>query len=600
MYPKLRRGVLLSCLFAAGFAATPSRALDGVVFNVGADKDLEATIKGASLTEAARAEGRTDAQEIFGAAQADYARILGALYAAGHYSGVISIKIDGREAADILPLNAPRTIRKVEINVNPGAPFKFSRAEASPLGARTEMPEGFKAGEPALSGVIRSAAQASVDGWRNLGHAKARIADQSLTADHRQALLDARLRLDPGPEVRFGKLTFSGQKRMKLYRLNKIAGLTEGEKYSPEELRRASERLRRTGVFRSVALTESERLGPGNTLDIAAQVSEMPLRRLGFGAEATTTEGISLSTTWMHRNLLGGAERLIVEGALTHIGLDNDNGIDWRLGMALERPATFTPDTTARLTLDFERTNDDDERLDVFEFGFGLIHYYSDSLTLRSDLKYGFNRVTDPAGSRIYRSLSLPTGATWDRRDNAFDPKRGFWIDAELTPFQGFGDTGSGIRAKFDARGYKAVGSRVVMAARLQGGYITGSDILDVPRDYLFWSGGGGTVRGYSFRSLGVRQPGTTTEIGGTEFISGSLEARTKATEKIGVVAFADYGRVTDSLFTSATEENWHMGAGLGLRYATPVGPIRLDIATPVAGRDGDGVQFYLGIGQAF
>lgn len=598
MFPVRRLSVLLTLFVTA--AAPPALALEDVGFRItGASDGLEDSLRGASLTQTAKAEDRTDPQEIFAAARSDYGRLLGALYAAGHYSGTISIRIDGREAADIAPLNAPKAIRKVEIIVNPGPVFHFSRAEAGPLAAKTEMPTGFRVGDPALSGTIRDAAEAAVTGWRNAGHAKANIANQSLTADHPKAVLDARIGIAPGPQVRFGALTFTGQQRMKLYRLHKIAGLPEGETYSPEELRKAADRLRRTGVFRSVALTEAETLGPGNTLDIAANISEMPLRRLGFGAEITSSEGATVSAFWLHRNLFGGGERFRIEAEASQIAMKNDK-MDWALGLELERPASFTPDTSAILTLDLAREADNRSRADIFSFGFGLRHVFDNKLSGRADLLYSITKTKDDdLGDRTYRNLSLPVGLTWDRRDDAFDPQRGFWIDAELRPFIGFGTTGSGVRGKFDARGYRKLGERVVFAARLQGGFITGSDILETPRDYLFWSGGGGTVRGQPFRALGV-DISPNASIGGTRWIGGSLEVRTKVTEKIGAVGFFDYGKVTDATYNAPTEPNWHGGAGLGLRYTTPVGPLRLDVAAPAGGRKGDGVQFYLGIGQAF
>lgn len=598
MFPVRRLSVLLTLFVTA--AALPALALEDVGFRItGAPDGLEDSLRGASLTQTAKAEDRTDPQEIFAAARSDYGRLLGALYAAGHYSGTISIRIDGREAADIAPLNAPKAIRKVEIIVNPGPVFHFSRAEAGPLAAKTEMPTGFRVGDPALSGTIRDAAEAAVTGWRNAGHAKANIANQSLTADHPKAVLDARIGIAPGPQVRFGALTFTGQQRMKLYRLHKIAGLPEGETYSPEELRKAADRLRRTGVFRSVALTEAETLGPGNTLDIAANISEMPLRRLGFGAEITSSEGATVSAFWLHRNLFGGGERFRIEAEASQIAMKNDK-MDWALGLELERPASFTPDTSAILTLDLAREADNRSRADIFSFGFGLRHVFDNKLSGRADLLYSITKTKDDdLGDRTYRNLSLPVGLTWDRRDDAFDPQRGFWIDAELRPFIGFGTTGSGVRGKFDARGYRKLGERVVFAARLQGGFITGSDILETPRDYLFWSGGGGTVRGQPFRALGV-DISPNASIGGTRWIGGSLEVRTKVTEKIGAVGFFDYGKVTDATYNAPTEPNWHGGAGLGLRYTTPVGPLRLDVAAPAGGRKGDGVQFYLGIGQAF
>lgn len=596
---RIRHSLVLTCAAAALSLSSPVGALDTVTFALpGVSDDLADSLRGASLTEAARRDGRTDAQEIFGAAQADYARLLGALYAAGRYSGTISIRIDGREAADIAPLNAPSRIGTVTIEVNPGPEFAFSRAEAGPLAPGTDLPDDFAAGRPALSGTIREAADAAVDRWREVGHAKARVGNQQLTANHPRRTLDARLGIAPGPQVRIGKLTFTGQNRMRLARLYKIAGLKEGVIYSPEELRKAAERLRRTGVFRSVALTEAETLGPGNTLDIAANVSEMPWRRLGFGAELSSTEGGTVSAFWMHRNLLGGAERLTIEAEASKIGLKSGGGMDYSLGATVERPASFTPDTTAKLTAGVERKNDEGTRTDLIAFGFGLSHIFSDRLTARADLVYIVARATDATATRYYRALSLPVGVTWDRRDDKLDPTRGFWVDAEAMPFLGFKSTGSGLRATLDARGFYPVGERVVLAARLQGGIIAGSPLADTPTDYRFWSGGGGTVRGQPYKSLGVTVGGIAS--GGSQFIGGSLEVRGKVTEKIGVVGFFDYGRVTDGDFTAAPLSNWHAGAGIGVRYATPVGPLRLDLAAPAGGRKGDGVQFYLGIGQAF
>ena len=596
---RFRSGLLAGFALAlATLAPHPARALDRVEFVLpGVADDLAETLRGASLTEAARRNGGADAQQVFAAAQADYGRLLGALYAAGHYSGVIAIRIDGREAAEIAPLNAPGRIGTVRIEVRPGPPFLFGAAQVTPLAPDTALPQEFAPGQTAFSGTIRAAAEAAVDGWRAVGHAKARVSDQQLTADHPRAVLDARIGIAPGPQVRFGQIRFAGQARMRLARLEKIAGLPRGAVYSPEEMRKAADRLRRTGVFRSVALAEAETLGPGDTLDISATVVELPWRRLGFGAEVTSTEGGTLSAFWLHRNLRGGGERFRIEAEATHIGL-NDGGIDWRLGLELERPATFTPDTTARLTLDFERQRGRDSRIDTIDLGFGLSHVFSDRLTARADIVYAITRSSDTRGQRTFRHLSLPVGLTWDRRDNKLDPRRGFWLDAEAKPFLGFGSTGSGLRATLDLRGFQPIGDRLVLAGRLQAGVIGGAGLLDVPSDYLFWSGGGGTVRGQPFRSLGVNIGRMLA--GGTQFIGGSVELRGKVTDKIGVVGFFDYGRVTDSRFSAAPASNWHAGAGIGVRYATPVGPLRLDIAAPAGGRKGDGMQFYLGIGQAF
>jgi translocation and assembly module TamA len=108
-------------------------------------------------------------------------------------------------------------------------------------------------------------------------------------------------------------------------------------------------------------------------------------------------------------------------------------------------------------------------------------------------------------------------------------------------------------------------------------------------------------VRGQPYQSLGVevlQAGGEPVQTGGTAFLAGSLELRAKVTDKIGVVGFVDAGQVSALDFNGSG--GWHAGAGLGLRYDTGFGPIRLDVAAPVGGDTGSGVQIYVGIGQAF
>lgn len=571
----------------------------------GGDEALAKALRGASLVLAARNDKVTDPQELFSSAQAEYGRIVGALYAKGYYSPVVSVRIDGREAADIPPIDVPSRIDRIEVTVAPGLPFTFSRAEIAPLADGTTMPDGFRVGERAESELIKAAVAAGVDGWRAIGHAKAGPSGQSIVADHARQALSAEVTLAPGPRLRFGPLAVEGHERMKLRRILKIAGLPEGEVFDPEELRRAAERLRRTGVFKSVSLTEDEAITAPDLLGITATVVEEKPRRFGFGAELASFDGLDLTGYWMHRNLLGGAERLRVEGEITNIGAQS-SGVDYALGVTLDRPATFTPDTTVGLSFDLAHLNEEDYDADIISAGINAQHYFSDTLTGRGALEYTAANITDVAGRFDYRHLSLPVGLTWDRRDDKLDATRGFFLDAEVQPFQGFGFTDSGLRAFVDARAYRNLsrGDRpFVLAGRVQAGAVFGSSLLGTPRDYLFYSGGGGTVRGHPYQSLGVnvlRSAGAAQyTTGGQAFLAASVEARAMVTQSIGVVGFVDAGHVGALDFFDGVND-WHAGAGLGLRYATGFGPIRLDVAAPVGGKTGDGIQIYVGIGQSF
>jgi translocation and assembly module TamA len=582
----------------------PSLALDRLDFTVaGGPKRLDKAVRAASLLLAQQAEGVTDAQDLFAAARADYARILGTLYAEGHYSAAISIRIDGQEAAGIAPLNAPDRIGTITVSVDPGPLFVFSKAKVAPLAPETALPPGFRPGKPAQSTLIEAAVGAAVLGWREEGHAKAAPSNQSIVADHPKATLSAEIAVDPGPKLRFGAVTVAGADRMEVRRIIKIAGLREGEVFSQSELDRAANRLKRTGVFRSVTLTEATAPVSGDLLPIGITVVEEKPRRYSFGAEIASADGISVSGFWLHRNLLGGGERLKIDAAITNIG-SGKSGTDYLFGVTIDRPATLTPDTTATLTFGVGHLDEVDYYADFAEVGLGFRHYFSENLTARVAVNYEYAEGRDPGGAFRFRSLSLPIGVTWDKRDKAADARKGFYLDATLKPFSGFGTTGSGARLTFDGRVYRSFGEgdRVTFAGRLQAGAVLGSDLLETPRDDLFFSGGGGTVRGHSYRSLGIavnRGLGDQFLIGGTYMLAASAEVRTRVTDKIGVVGFVDAGRIgVDGFFDDLGD--WHAGAGLGLRYETGFGPIRFDVAAPIGKTSEKGVQIYIGLGQSF
>lgn len=596
------RPFLTAAAFIAGLATSPVQAVDSFRFlTPGAPDDLRKTIESASLLFEMRRDKGTDAQDLIAAAEADYGRILGALYAEGFYSGVIHIVIDGREASDIAPLDAPQAIRRIEVTVNPGLRFTFLRARMKPYAPGTKLPPQYADGRYARSTSIEAAATAGVNGWRDLGYAKARIAGQHIVADHADRKIESWIYLDPGRKLRFGRLAISGNKRTRTERVAAIAGYPQGKVFSPEELDIVATRLRRTGAFRSVSLTEAETPNADGTLDIALTLVEEKKRRFGFGAEIESSQGLSLTGYWLHRNLFGGAERLRFDAAITGIGGQEGGGPDFSLGVRFDRPATFTPDTAAFAEFGLAREDETDYVSDSVTIGGGLTHEFSRYLSGQAELKYYAARVSDATGVTNFRLASIPVTATWDNRDKALDATRGYFLNAGIEPFVGFGSTGSGARITGDARAYKALGDRFVLAGRAQIGTVLGPSILATPRDFLFFSGGAGTVRGQPYQSLGVNitRGLASIKIGGRTFIGISGEARVKINDRLGFVGFYDAGYIS-AFGLGEGNGTWQSGAGIGLRYDTGIGPIRFDIAAPVEGPTSDGVQFYVGIGQSF
>jgi translocation and assembly module TamA len=579
--------------------APPAWAISDLQFRVNGGSDvLRTELERASLLRQAQSQNVADALEIFSTARAEYGRLIGVFYEQGYYAPQISVRMDGREAADISPLDPPARVRQIVVDMVPGPAFSFGRAQIAPLAEGTTLPAAFVSGAPARSTVIRDATGAAIDQWRAQGHAKASPTAQAITASHPSQSLDVAITLTPGPRLRFGDLRPNGQENVRAERIVEIAGLPTGEVFDPDEIDRAAQRLRATGTFSSAALREAEAANPDGSLDISASVVEALPRRIGAGLEYDTERGGKVTGFWLHRNLLGGAERFRIEGMIDGLGA-RTGGLDYSLGVEFSRPATFTPDTTLTFEAIAETEKERDFEARRIRADVKLVHRYSDSLTFSGGFGLLAERADFGPGLAIrgdYRLFLVPFDVTYDRRDDERNPRSGYYLNASLTPFFGSSGTGAGFRATADMRGYYPLGERFILAGRAQLGAVYGPSLLATPRDFLFYSGGGGSVRGQPYRSLGTTTGGVFS--GGKGFAATSLELRMKATETIGLAAFADAGYVSAGTFAGASD--WHAGAGIGLRYDTAIGPLRLDVGFPVRGGTGQGAQLYLGIGQAF
>ncbi|MEH6646640.1 autotransporter assembly complex protein TamA [Sulfitobacter sp.] len=595
---RVRRAAVASAV--VWMAAAAAHSADVQVTGIEND-DLRDDIRAGSLLveQTLLEDNPPTTAEILAAAQADYKRLLAVLYDNGYFGGVINIAVDGRGAAAIPPVQPPGNISKVNISVEPGPKFRFGRTRIAPLAPNTELPEGFTEGKTASLGVLKSTVSAGVAGWRAQGHAKAALTKQDLTADHPNRIISADLALDPGPRLRFGPLVIKGESDVRRERIIDIAGLPEGEVFTPEEIRLSTERLRRTGAFSAVALNEAEQFGPNDTLPVIAQITDAPKRRLGFGAELSTLEGLTLSAFWLHRNFLGGAERLRFDAKIAGIG-GNSGGTDYTLSARFERPATFNEDTDFYALAKIEQLDEVSYFSRQLDLEAGIKRIATEKRTYTLGLGLRTAKTRDVFGEDKYTLLTMPLSAEFDYRDDRLNATTGYYLKANVMPFVALSGSDNGVRSFVDARGYKTFGSAspVTFALRGQLGSVYGPDLAQAPADYLFYSGGGGTVRGQDYQSLGV--PVGTATIGGRSFAGLSAEVRVGVTDSIGIVGFADAGYIGEEQFYDGSG-TWHSGVGLGLRYNTSIGPIRLDVAVPTSGPEtGNNLQVYIGIGQSF
>jgi translocation and assembly module TamA len=204
-------------------------------------------------------------------------------------------------------------------------------------------------------------------------------------------------------------------------------------------------------------------------------------------------------------------------------------------------------------------------------------------------------------------TYGLSGNIAYDRRNDPFDATRGYYLAATADPFYEaeFGNTAA--RTTVEGRVYRGFGEddRIVLAGRALVGSYFGPDAAESPPDMLFFAGGGGSVRGYPYRSIGVETLPSGIDddpfiVGGAGLIEGSGELRYRFGESWGAVGFVDTGYVTETSGFGG-ETDLRTGAGLGVRYYTPIGVLRGDLAAPLNRRPDDSpVALYIGIGQAF
>ncbi|EBA15959.1 outer membrane protein, OMP85 family [Roseobacter sp. SK209-2-6] len=589
-------GAAISCLGAV--SAEPALSAE-VHFNApGASVELSDRLQAASTSLGVAQSNNV--QEILAAALSDYRTLVQVLYDAGHFAPIVHVRLDGREAALIQPLYLPRQVQAVAITVKPGPRFRFSHASIGPLPAHPEasIPKGFARGEDANTGILKEAADAGTQAWRQAGHAKAQIAGQEIAANHRSATLRARLHLNPGPKLRFGYLQAVGDSDVSPQAIQRIAGFPTGEVFHPDLAAKTATRLRRTGTFASVTLKEAPTPNPDGSLDFTARLEDMPKRRLTFGAELSSTDGLEVSASWMHRNLFGNAEKFRFETRLSGIGSSND--LDGRIALRLDQPATLGPDDNLFYLLEAERL--DEEHYSTFQAlgGIGVRRVFSDHLFAEAGIGATSILATDAFGKRRFKYAAGFLRVEYDRRNSSVDASRGYFLDARARPFFGLDGRDPGLQLKLDGRIYHGLGGsdRIVLAGRAQLGSVIGPSLGDTAPTLLFFSGGAGSVRGHEFQSLGI--PVGTNASGGRGYLALSGEIRAKIGEKFSLVGFADIGYLdSDSFITSSSQS--HAGAGIGLRYdVAGIGPLRVDFAYPVKGDKTDGLQFYIGVGQAF
>ncbi len=612
---------------------TPKPAPNVAAYSVVVDVDessLKQSIQDVSNLYKLRSSPPENGDGLARRAEADIPGLIDALWAQGYYDASVTVAVEGRpidingvglDAATAAANSAiGATVIETKIRVVAGPLYTLrtihvADAHDAPLDPDVVVPRvlKIKPGDPARANAIRDMQARIVDALRSKSHPLAKIVHASATVVHPERVVDVDVRVDPGPLAGFGQVTVTGTRDLDPAVVRSFIYVEPGDPYSPQKVAALRKSVGQIEAIGSTRILESDHLEPDGNLPITVQVDERAKHAISLGAQYSTLDGPSVQASYTDRNLFGGGERLRLFATL---GFTTDNGgnpdvtniFDVRrllgqVGASFIKPGLGgTPND---LLIDILGVRDVTTSYTA-EYGnitTAIRHRFSDELSIQGGVEFERGRSDDPFGSVNYQLFGLTGTAKYDNTDNLLNPTRGVRVTATAEEFPTF--AGSSIdlfQAKAQASTYYSVDddSRYILAGRVALGTLQGPSIFEIPDNRRFFAGGGGSVRGYSYRSL-APLGANLYPIGGSSLLEASLEARIKITDTIGIVPFFDAGGAFASAFPTFGSDDLRYAAGLGLRYYTGFGPIRLDVATPLSRRPFDSViAVYIGIGQAF
>ncbi|MEI9424394.1 autotransporter assembly complex protein TamA [Mesorhizobium sp. Cs1299R1N1] len=568
-----------------------------------ADKDLVKKLENASALKGDEDRPVSGSLGLMAKARSDREQLVAALYADARYEGVVTITIDGKPLDELPPdaeFKGPQPI-PVAITVAAGPKFTLGniRLEGDAAGLMS-ADYGLISGGDAGSGAVLKAEALIVRTLKEQGRPLARVTDRQIAADHATSTLDVTLTVAAGPVAGYGATTVEGTEKVDRDFTEYMTGLKRGKQYSPQEISDARDRLLALEVFNSVTFKEADKLDAEGNIPIDVQVSERKPRFFGLGGTFSNTEGLGLEGYWGHRNLFGRAEKLRIDGAISGIGSNNLSELNYNAGIMFEKPGVIGP--ASKFFASVKTVLEHPDAYDHFSVkgSTGLSYELDKRQTVSAEVALDYSRIHDAFGKHTYLIASIPLQYVYDNRDSRLNPTRGFRVLAYAEPSYDILSGAAFLKLKGEGSAYQSLdtASKFVLAERVAIGSIVGAGLQSVPADRRFYSGGGGSVRGYAYQGIGPKDF-TGQPIGGLSFFETSVEMRIAVTDTIGIVPFVDAGTVSTKSVPNFSDVK--VGAGVGLRYVTPFGPLRIDAAVPLNRDPGDPhFGIYAGIGQAF
>ena len=618
---------LLSCIAAR--AADP-QAYKVTLVSVG-DGDIDQTMKATSDLLALRTSAPVSPFGLIARARSDTDRLKTALESFGYYESQVIININGLklndpslgEALSALPKGSTA---QVAVSFNLGTLYHLRQIEIEgevPPSINARETLGLKTGQPAVASVVLAGGARLLTAMQEQGYAFAQV-DAPVAFEAADApVLDLSFHVNGGRKANIGEIHIQGLKRVHESLLRRRLLLHQGDPYKPSAIEAARHDLLALSVFQQVSVQIGSQVDESGGVPITFKVTERLRHAIALSAAYSSDLGGSGGATWTDRNVFGNAEQLSLTANVTNLGGSDTTGTGYNTGVKYTIPEFLHRDQSLELALSaikqdliaYDQTAKTfsatlSRRLSsVWRVSAG-VSTTEEQITQVTSVKEVNGQLVGIPQLFNYTLIALPFSVVYDSTDLPTpldDPSHGYRGSLSLTPTYAIGHpnatfliTQVKIATYFDLDNLLPIApGRSVLAARALAGFAQGAGELSLPPDQRFYAGGTSTVRGYAYQLVGPVFPQTDIPVGGTAITAAGLEFRQRFYANWGAVAFVDAGQVSASL--KPLPDDIRVGTGAGVRYYTPIGPIRLDFAVPVNRRRGeDSFEVYIGLGQAF
>jgi translocation and assembly module TamA len=571
---------------------------------------LDAALSGSSTLISLRESAPVGGFALAERARQDSARVESALHSFGYYKAKVTITIAGHALDDP---SLPATIDSAPANPPLKVDAAFDLGPRFTLGNVTitgtvppDVPGHLrlKPGDPAESAPILAAQARLLDALKQDGYPLAKVPTPVAVLHPDVNQLDVEFQPDSGPHADIGPITIDGLKDMHEAFVRKRLLLHQGEPFSPSAIEKACADLAGLGPFASVRAEPADALDPEGQLPVTFDLTERPLHAVDVGVAYSTDLGVNANVGWHDRNLFGNAEQLNLTAG-NQLGGNAVTKPGYNAGAQFIKPDFLARDQQLEIDLNAVKQSlqayDQTALLEKAALNRKLSPRWTVSLGLSAEQE----SIIQEGVTRHYNLVGIPAQVRYDSTNSLMDATSGIRATLSVTPTESLGSTSSTFfisqvsgSTYLDLSG----GGRGVLALRGLIGQVSGGGVFALPPDQRFYAGGGGTVRGYRFQSVGPAFADGT-PAGGTTVQVGSVEWRQRFGESYGAVLFVDGGEVTGGSTSLSGSGVLRVGAGAGFRYYTAFGPIRIDVAAPLT-KSGtiktDIVEAYIGIGQAF